>query len=284
MVIFDYLLSGVQYLLPHHLLSRLVFACMRIRFKPIKDLQIWIIGWLAGVDWEEAREPRAAAYDDFNSFFTRELRGGTRPLDPDPMGFTSPCDGRISQCGRITQDRILQAKGHSFSVRSLLAGDPGYRDFANGFFYTLYLSPRDYHRVHMPLDGKLQRMIHVPGRLFSVAPYTVRQVPNLFARNERVISLFQTSFGPMALVLVGAMLVSSMETVWAGRITPPRGRRVATGDWSRRDISLKKGQEMGRFNMGSTVILLLPASAVSSLAELGPDDVVLMGQKLGRLS
>ena len=283
MAIIDLLLSAVQYLLPHHLLSRLVYALMRIRFKPVKNMLIWLIGWLAGVHWEEARESRAAAYEDFNSFFTRELRPGTRPLDPDPMTFTSPCDGCISQCGRITQDRILQAKGHSFSVRTLLANDPAYRDFANGFFYTIYLAPRDYHRVHMPMDGKLQRMIHVPGRLFSVAPYTVRQVPNLFARNERVVSLFETSRGPLALVLVGALLVSSMETVWAGRITPPRGRRVATGDWSRRDIRLSKGEEMGRFNMGSTVIVLLPATAVSTLAELGPDDTVLMGQKLGRL-
>jgi phosphatidylserine decarboxylase len=279
----DFILSRLQYLLPHHLLSRLVHGFMHSRIKLIKNLQIWIYGWAAGVNWAEARYPRAADHLDFNAFFTRELVAGVRPLDPDPLSFVSPSDGRISQCGRITHDRMLQAKGHSFSLRALLAQDPAARDFINGFFHTIYLSPRDYHRVHMPMAGSLQRMIHVPGRLFSVAPYAVRQVPNLFVRNERVISLFDTSHGPMAVILIGAMLVSSMETVWAGTITPPPGHRVNTGDWSRRGISLNKGQEMGRFNMGSTVILLLPATAVSLLADLGPDDSVLMGEKLGRL-
>lgn len=283
MEIFEKLLCGIQYLLPHRLLSRLVHACMRIRFSPIKNLQIWIVGGLAGVNWEEAISEDAADYATFNAFFTRELKKGARPQDPDPAAFTSPADGRISQCGRITNDRILQAKGHHFSVRSLLGNDAGFADFANGFFHTIYLSPRDYHRVHMPMDGKLIRVVHVPGRLFSVASYTVRQVPNLFARNERLVCLFETSHGPMAVILVGAMLVSSMETVWAGTVTPPYGKRVATGDWSRREISLKKGDELGRFNMGSTVIVLLPAAAVSTLSELGPDDEVQVGMKLGRL-
>ncbi len=283
MSIIDFIFSSIQRLLPHHLLSRLAYGFMRSRIKPLKNLQIWIFGWLAGVDWTEARSPHAVDYPDFNTFFTRELAPGTRPLDPDPQALVSPCDGRISQCGRVTNDRILQAKGHSFSLRALLAHDHAAPEFTNGFFHTIYLAPRDYHRVHMPMAGTLQRMIHVPGRLFSVAPYTVRQVPNLFARNERVISLFETSHGPMAVILVGALMVSSMETVWAGVITPPRVRRVSTGDWSRRNISLNKGEELGRFNMGSTVILLLPAAAVSSLAEFGPDDNVQMGQKLGRL-
>jgi len=279
----DWILSSIQYLLPHHLMSRAVRALTHSRIKVIKNLQIWIIGWLTGVDWAEARYPRAVDYADFNSFFTRELAPGTRPIDPDPLSYVSPSDGRISQCGRVTNDRMLQAKGHHFSLRALLAQDVAAPEFTNGFFYTIYLSPRDYHRVHMPMDGQLQRMIHVPGRLFSVAPYTVRQVPNLFTRNERVISLFDTSHGPMALILVGAMLVSSIQTVWAGTIASSHGRRVSTGDWSRRGISLKKGEEMGRFNMGSTVILLLPATAVSVLSEFGPDDSVLLGEKLGRL-
>ena len=283
MEIIDFVFSRVQYLLPQHLLSRLVHAFMHIRINLIKNLQIWIVGWLAGVDWAEARSPHAVDYPDFNAFFTRELAAGARPLDPDPLAFISPCDGRISQCGRVTNDRALQAKGSSFSLRALLSNDPLAHDFTNGFFHTLYLAPRDYHRVHMPMAGTLQRMIHVPGRLFSVAPSTVRHVHNLFVRNERIISLFDTSHGPMAVILVGAMLVSSVETVWAGPITPPRVRRVSTGDWSRRGISLKKGEEMGRFNMGSTVIVLLPATAISVLTELGPGDSVLMGQKLGRL-
>ena len=283
MVLIEKLLAGIQYLLPHHLLSRLVYYFMRIRLLPIRATQIAVIGSIVGVDWEEPKRAEISEYETFNDFFTRELKDGARPIDPDPRSFVSPSDGTISQCGRITNNLILQAKGHHYSIRSLLADDEDSAAFLNGFFHTIYLSPRDYHRVHMPFGGKLQRMIHVPGRLFSVAPYTVRQVPELFARNERVVSLFDTSHGPMALVLVGAMLVSSMETVWSGVVTPPRGRKIARGDWSRRDIQLEKGQEMGRFNMGSTVILLLPPGAVSNLENLGPEDTVRMGEKLGRL-
>lgn len=283
MNLFERIFSGIQYLLPHHFLSSLVHALMRIRFRPVKNLQIWMVGGLAGVDWSEARHQNYSDYVHFNDFFTRELLPGARPLDPDPEAFVSPSDGRISQCGRITQDRILQAKGRSYSLRSLLANDPQAADFVNGFFHTIYLSPKDYHRVHMPMTGTLQRMIHVPGRVFSVAPYTVRQIPDLFARNERVICLFDTTHGPLAVILVGAMLVSSMATVWSGTVTPPRARRVKTGDWSRREITLQRGEEMGRFNMGSTVITLLPANAISQLSDLGPDDEVMMGQKLARL-
>ena len=283
MGLIEKLLSGIQYLLPHHLLSRLVHAFMRIRLAPVKNTQIALIGSMVGVEWAEAKIQNISEFENFNAFFTRELANGMRPIDPDPLSFISPSDGRISECGRITNDRILQAKGHHYSIRSLLANDHSSAEFINGFFHTIYLAPRDYHRVHMPIAGKLQRMIHVPGRLFSVAPYTVRQVPDLFARNERVVSLFETTHGPMAVVLVGAMLVSSMETVWSGVVTPPRGRKVVHGDWSRRDINLKKGEEMGRFNMGSTVIVLLPPGAVSSIEPYESGDVMVMGQKLGRL-
>ena len=256
---------------------------MRIRIKPIKNIQIAVIGSMVGVDWDEAEIENISEFETFNTFFTRALVDGVRPIDPDPLSFISPSDGRISQCGRITNDRIIQAKGQTYSAHTLLANDPAAAEFINGYFHTIYLSPRDYHRVHMPMGGTLQRMIHVPGRLFSVAPYTVRQVPNLFARNERVISIFDTSHGPMALILVGAMLVSSMETVWSGVVTPPRGKKVVHGDWSRRNIHLDKGAEMGRFNMGSTVILLLPAKAVSSIDPYESGDAIVMGQKLGRL-
>ena len=283
MSLFEKLFAGLQYLLPHRLLSRLVHALMRIRLAPVKNLQIALIGSIVGVDWSESRLQDATDFATFNDFFTRELGDGMRPLDPDPEAFVSPSDGRISQCGRITTDRILQAKGHHFSIRSLLAGDAACAEFNNGYFHTIYLSPRDYHRVHMPFSARLLRTIHVPGRLFSVSPATVRQVPKLFARNERLVSVFETAHGPMALVLVGAMLVSSIETVWSGVVTPPYGRKVAHGDWSRRGIELQRGAEMGRFNMGSTVILLLPPGAVSSLEDFGPDDVVRMGMKLGRL-
>jgi len=283
MGLIEKLLSGIQYLLPHHLLSRLVYAFMRIRLAPVKNTQIALIGSMVGVEWEEAKIENISEFEHFNAFFTRELVEGIRPIDPDPRSFVSPSDGRISQCGRITNDRMLQAKGRHYSVRSLLANDPSSPEFMNGFFHTIYLSPRDYHRVHMPMEGTLQRMIHVPGRLFSVAPYTVRQIPDLFARNERVVSIFDTSHGSMAVVLVGAMLVSSMETVWSGLVTPPRGKKVVHGDWSRRNIKVKKGQEMGRFNMGSTVIVLLPPGAVSSIEHYESGDNVVVGQKLGRL-
>ena len=277
------ILTGIQYLLPHHFLSRLVYWFMRIRIKAIKNTQIALVGEMVGVDWSESKLKSASDFEHFNAFFTRELVPGARPIDPDPATFVAPSDGKISQCGRLTNDRILQAKGRHYTLRSLLADNRAVSKFYNGFFHTIYLAPSDYHRVHMPMSGHLQGMIHVPGRLFSVAPYNVNRVPDIFARNERVISLFETPHGPMAIILVGAMLVSSMETTWSGVITPPRGKRVSTTDWSRRDIHLTKGQEMGRFNMGSTVIVLLPANAVSKLEHYEPEDIVVMGQKLGRL-
>jgi phosphatidylserine decarboxylase len=283
MGLIEKLFAGIQYLLPHHLLSSLVHAFMQIRLAPVKNTQIALIGNMVGVEWGEAKLENISEFEHFNAFFTRELASGVRPIDADPKSFVSPSDGRISQSGRITNDRILQAKGRHFSIRSLLANDPSSRDFINGFFHTIYLSPRDYHRVHIPYNGQLQRMIHVPGRLFSVSPYSVRQVPNLFARNERVISLFETTHGLMAVIMVGAMLVSSMETIWSGMVTPPRGLKISRGDWSRRDINLMKGEEMGRFNMGSTVILLLPPGAVSSIEHYESGDSVVMGQKLGRM-
>ena len=283
MGLLESILAGFQYLLPHHLLSSLVHWFMRIRIKVIKNLQISVVSELAGVDGSESRLQNVSDFENFNAFFTRELGKNLRPIDPNPSSFVAPCDGKISQCGRIISDRILQAKGQHYSLNALLANDPSAKEFNNGFFHTIYLSPRDYHRVHMPMTGRLQRMIRVPGRLFSVAPYTVRQVPNLFARNERVISLFETTHGMMAIIMVGAMLVSSMQTVWSGVVTPPRGKRVITTEWSRRKIKLSKGREMGRFNMGSTVILLLPAGAVSLLEDYEPEDITVMGQKLGRL-
>jgi phosphatidylserine decarboxylase len=177
----------------------------------------------------------------------------------------------------------LQAKGKDYSVQDLLAGDPVCSQLADGYFSTIYLSPKDYHRIHMPLTGRLQRMIHVPGRLFSVAPYTARHVPRLFARNERVIAVFDTDAGPLVMVLVGAMLVSSTETVWAGEVTPTKNTEVTVKDYSSENISLAKGDEMGRFNMGSTVILLMPQGALKSQIKLSSGDVVKVGQKLGAI-
>lgn len=277
-------LAIVQYLLPHHLLSRCVFYLTRVRWAPVKNTLIVIIGAIVGVDWSESRRQDLSQFESFNDFFTRDLKAGARPQNPDPKSFNSPCDGLISECGRFTGDRLLQAKGHTYSLTRLLANDPATADLRNGFFHTIYLAPRNYHRVHMPCTGHLQRMVHVPGRLYGVADWSVQQVPGLFARNERVISIFDTDRGPIAIVLVGALMVGSIETVWAGQITPPRGRRVSAGDWSRREIRLEKGEEMGRFNMGSTVILVQPPQAVASLGDYVPGDPVVVGQILARLA
>ena len=284
MRLIGWLLALIQYALPQHLLSRGVYHLTRVQWAPVKNILILMIGGLSGVDWSESKRQNLSDFDSFNDFFTRELTTGARPQNADPKGFNSPCDGVISECGRFNGDRLLQAKGRYYGLGSLLANDPAIAEFRNGFFHTIYLAPHNYHRVHMPRAGHLQRMIHVPGRLYGVADWSVSAVPRLFARNERVISIFQTDSGPMALVLVGAMMVGSIETVWAGQVTPPRGRRVSVGDWSRRDIRLGKGDEMGRFNMGSTVILIQPPSAVASLGDFAKGDPVIVGQVLGKLA
>lgn len=278
------LLAGIQFLLPHHPLTRLMYCLTQARFKPLKNLLIMSIGAAAGVDWSESKLKNLSDFESFNDFFTRELAPGARPQNPDPKGFNSPCDGVISECGRFTGDRLLQAKGRYYGLNDLLANDPSAAAFRNGFFHTIYLAPHNYHRVHMPRAGHLQRMIHVPGRLFTVSPRAAHHLPGLFTRNERVISIFETAYGPMAIVLVGALMVGGMETVWAGRVKPVRGRRVAVGDWSRRDIRLEKGDEMGRFNMGSTVILIQPPNAVSALGDFKAGDPVIVGQVLGKLA
>jgi len=279
--VIERLLAGIQYILPQHFLSRIVYALMRSEVTWVKNTLIHLISRVAGIDKEEALSPDPADYPSFNAWFTRELKPGVRTFDTSPDAFLSPCDGRISETGLLRENRILQAKGKDYTLQNLLAGDPVCENLVNGFFSTIYLSPKDYHRIHMPLTGKLQRMIHVPGRLFSVAPYTARQVPNLFARNERVIAIFDTDFGPLVMVLVGAMLVSSTETVWAGEITPNKNKDVTVTDYSGEDIRLSRGDEMGRFNMGSTVILLMPPGTVEAVAELGAGDPVKVGQKMG---
>ncbi len=212
-----------------------------------------------GVDMAEAAEPHIARYASFNDFFTRALRPGVRPIAA--ADLVSPVDGAISQFGSIERDQLLQAKGHRYSTAALLGGDPAAAArFDDGSFATLYLSPRDYHRIHMPCGGRLRRMRHVPGELFSVNPTTARGVPGLFARNERVVCLFDDAEGrPFALVLVGATIVGSMATVWHGVVNPPRRRQVAEWSYDEREIVLRQGEEMGRFLLGSTVVLLFPA-------------------------
>jgi phosphatidylserine decarboxylase len=281
---FEQLAAGIQHVLPQHLLSALVYRLMRIRVRWIKNFQIRIISSIAGVDWSEARHRDPADYPHFNAFFTRELRDGVRPQDEEEEALVSPCDGHISELGNIMGTQLFQAKGHSYSLRALLANDVLCADWENGYFFTIYLSPRDYHRVHMPLAGTLRHMTYVPGRLFSVAPYTVRQIPGLFARNERVISVFDTDIGPVAQVLVGAMLVSSMETVWAGEVTPNKSSSVFTGDYVDQDVHLARGDEMGRFNMGSTVILVLPRGSLRDHADLSAGNPLRQGQRLALLN
>lgn len=279
--VIERLLAGFQYILPQHFLSRIVYVLMRSEIKWLKNLLISLISRIAGINYAEALSPDPADYASFNAWFTRALKPGARVFDPDPQAFLSPCDGKVSETGSLRENLVLQAKGKDYSLQDLLANDPVCEQLTGGYFATIYLSPSDYHRVHMPLRGRLQRMIHVPGRLFSVAPYTVRQVPRLFARNERVISIFETDSGPLVMVLVGAMLVSSTETVWAGEVTPTKSKVVTVKDYSNQEISLAKGEEMGRFNMGSTVILLMPAGALKNLETLGPGDVVRVGERLG---
>lgn len=279
--IFERILAGLQYILPQHFLSRIVYALMRCEVIWLKNGLIYLISRIAGINISEAKSPDPADYASFNSWFTRELKPGVRVFDSDPLAFLSPCDGRVSETGLLVKDRILQAKGKDYSLEDLLANDPVCSELQNGYFSTIYLSPKDYHRIHMPLSGRLQRMIHVPGRLFSVAPYTARQVPRLFARNERVIAIFDTDSGPLVMVLVGAMLVSSTETVWAGEVTPNKNKNVSVKTYEDENIHLAKGDEMGRFNMGSTVILLMPADTVKGLQAIGAGDAVKVGQKVG---
>jgi phosphatidylserine decarboxylase len=219
-----------------------------------------VIRWFIqryGVDMTEAALPDPAAYPSFNAFFTRELRPGVRPLAT--ADLVCPVDGAISQLGAITGDDIFQAKGHRYTTQALLGGDAvAAAAFRDGHFATLYLSPKDYHRIHMPCAARLRRMVHVPGALFSVNPATAESVPNLFARNERVVCHFDSAFGPFVLVLVGATIVGSMATVWHGVVNPPRPGAVREWRYDDRDLKLAQGDEMGRFQLGSTVVLLLP--------------------------
>ena len=273
-------------MIPQHLVSGWMYSLTRCRWQPLKNLLIRYVIHQYRVDMTAACEPDYRAYNSFNDFFTRELKHGARPLAGADDQVICPVDGSISQIGGINHSEIFQAKGHAYDLASLLAGDAELAaGFQDGAFATLYLSPRDYHRIHMPLTGRLQQMLYVPGRLFSVNNATTSTVPGLFARNERVISIFQTGSGLMAVILVGAIFVGSMETVWEGQITPARDRQLRRWDYSApgRTIELARGDELGRFNMGSTVILLFEKGRIEWLEELKADDTVVMGQPLGQL-
>ena len=259
----------------------------RVRFRPWKNWQIrWFIRRYH-VDMSEALMPDPAAYPDFNSFFTRALRPGIRPLPRDRGAVVSPADGRVSQFGSIRDDTLMQAKGLHYSLSRLLGGnaDRG-SEFEGGRFLTIYLAPGDYHRVHMPLAGSLRKMVHVPGRLFSVGARSTVRVPNLFARNERVVSIFDHEFGPVAIVLIGALCVGGIEQVWSGLVTPPRGHRIEVHDYRSGPESVTLGQadEMGRFNMGSTVVVLFgPTLRLEWASGLEPGHSLKVGERIGVL-
>ena len=257
----DHLAVLPQYLLPKQLLTTLAgrFASAHAGSLTTAVIRRFVARY--GVDMSEAANPDPASYASFNDFFTRALRPGLRPLAD--AAVVCPVDSAVSQLGPIARDQIFQAKGHHYSTAALLGGDAALAaQFQDGHFATIYLSPRDYHRIHMPCDGRLLRMEHVPGALFSVNPTTVRGVPGLFARNERVVCIFDTSLGPMALVLVGATIVGSMATVWHGQVNPPRTGQPRRWDYAGQPITLRQGEEMGRFLLGSTVVLLLARDAV----------------------
>jgi phosphatidylserine decarboxylase len=270
----------LQYVLPQHALSRLVLAATRVRMPWFKNLLTRGFLRLFSVDMSEATQTDPYRYGSFNEFFTRALRAEARPIDADPEKIASPVDGMVSECGAIDNDRLLQAKGRQYTLDELLARQPWARSFVGGSFATLYLAPFNYHRIHMAVRGTLRDTVYVPGRLFSVNSATAGHVPRLFARNERVLTLFDTEFGQFALVMVGALNVGSMATVWAGDITPAAHRVVTRLPCPA--VTLDKGAELGRFNMGSTVILLFEPKRAQWHPLLRAGSVVQLGQAIGR--
>jgi len=277
---------ALQHLLPQHGISRLVLRLTRARNPTLKNALIRLFMRGFEPEMQDAVETEPTAYGSFNEFFTRALRPGTRPVDPDPRAVVSPVDGTVSEAGTLSADRLLQAKGHEYSLRALLAGKPAWeRSFAGGTFATIYLAPYNYHRIHMPMGGELRESFYVPGRLFSVNQTTARLVPGLFSRNERVVCGFDSSGMPWALILVGALNVGSMATVWHGDVTPRKHREVTALPVT--DVLaptvLAKGAEMGRFNMGSTVILLFPPGAAEWQSSLATGRELRMGERIGTL-
>jgi phosphatidylserine decarboxylase len=276
------LVTALTYVLPHRLLSSMA---RRLAYSDSPMVKQWLIDTVTrkfGVNLAEAAQPDPTAYPTFNAFFTRALKPGARVADADPRSLLMPADGRISQCGPIENGRIFQAKGQSFTAAELLGDDEAAEPFNNGLFATVYLSPKDYHRVHMPWGGKLRETVHVPGRLFSVGPAAVQNVPRLFARNERLVCHFDTDFGPMAMVMVGALLVSGVETVWSGVEIPRYGDTVTVKDYRGADITLERLAEMARFNYGSTVIVLLPPGVAALDPSLKGESPVRLGEALAR--
>lgn len=274
-----------QYIMPQLYLTQLAGWFAQQKWGAVTHFVIKAFAKKYNVDMSEAKKENFSDYESFNQFFIRELKDDARKINENLTALCLPADGRVSQIGHIDDDRLLQAKGHFFSLSDLLAGDEELvHTFKNGEFATIYLSPRDYHRVHMPCDATLRKMIYVPGDLFSVNPFLAEHVPNLFARNERVICVFDTAFGPMVQILVGATITASMSTVWAGVINPPRTGEVKVWTYQGDNaIKLTKGQEMGAFQLGSTVINLFPANSVTLADHLEVDVPVRMGEILATM-
>ena len=271
----------LQYILPKRRLTGFAGRVARVRGG---SRTTRLIRWFVNrydVDMGEAENPDITSYDSFNDFFTRALKPGARPLAQ--ADFVCPVDGAISQFGAIDDDRIFQAKGHHFTTRELVGGDAALAaDYRNGSFANLYLSPRDYHRVHMPCDGTLKRMIYVPGALFSVNPTTARGVPNLFARNERVVCEFLSpQYGPFTMVLVGATIVGSMATTWHGVVNPERTGDISRWNYEDGEIDLKQGEEMGRYLLGSTIIMLFARGSIVFNPDWTPERSVRLGEPMG---
>ncbi|WP_165817786.1 archaetidylserine decarboxylase [Aggregatibacter segnis] len=274
-----------QYIMPQLYLTQLAGWFAQQKWGAVTHFVIKVFAKKYNVDMSEAKKENFSNYESFNQFFIRELKDGARKINENPTALCLPADGRVSQIGHIDDERLLQAKGHFFSLSDLLAGDEELvNTFKNGEFATIYLSPRDYHRVHMPCDATLRKMIYVPGDLFSVNPFLAEHVPNLFARNERVICVFDTTFGPMVQILVGATITASMSTVWAGVINPPRTGEIKVWTYQGDNaIKLTKGQEMGAFQLGSTVINLFQANSVTLAEHLEVDVPVRMGEILATM-
>lgn len=279
---------AMQYAMPKHFISRMVGKLAAAKAGGLTTALIKLFIKQYKIDMSEAKYPDPAHYKTFNEFFTRPLKEGIRPLAEESDIIAHPVDGAISQLGDVVDGQIIQAKGHDYSLQALLGGkEEDTAPFLGGNFATIYLAPKDYHRIHMPVDGTLSKMIYVPGDLFSVNPLTAQNVPNLFARNERVVAIFETEIGPLAMVLVGATIVASIETIWAGTVTPPAGKDVfswnypTTGDNA---ITLKKGEEMGRFKLGSTVILAWGANQAEFLSEQLPETVTRMGTPFAKIN
>jgi phosphatidylserine decarboxylase len=268
-----------QYLLPKRLLTVFAGQVANMRGGPITHAIIRRFIAKYRVNMDEAADPRVEGYATFNDFFTRALREGVRTMADSP--FICPVDAAISQFGPIEHDQIFQAKGHSYSTRALVGGDQALaHQFDHGHFATLYLAPKDYHRIHMPCEGRLRRMIYVPGDLFSVNPLTARHVPGLFARNERVVCVFDTPYGPFVNVLVGATIVGSVATVWHGVVNPPRTRDIREWRYDDQNVVLAKGAEMGRFLLGSTVVMLFPKNVVTFMPDWAPSKPVRLGEPM----